>query len=82
MKEKAPISLIDQHVIDFVTKLREDKNLTKQDIANIISVDRSFISHIERGNPDAKYSLEHINALADYFNLSPKDFMPKKAFPV
>lgn len=78
MKEREDISLIDQYVIEFVTKLRTEKNLTQQDIANIISVDSSFISHIERGFRGSKYSLEHINELADYFNMSPKDFLPQR----
>lgn len=82
MKLQENISLLDQHVIDFVRKLRTDRNLTQQDIADILGVSRSFISDVESNNRPAKYNFRHLNALSDYFSLSPKDFMPKKAFPV
>ncbi|HSZ86300.1 MAG TPA: hypothetical protein VK787_09730, partial [Puia sp.] len=29
----------------------------------------------------AKYNLRHINILADYFDLSPRDFLPEKPLP-
>ncbi|MCH5689875.1 hypothetical protein LWM68_39990 [Niabella sp. W65] len=39
---------------------------------------KSFIGNIESMNNRAKYNLSHINLLADYFNLSPRDFLPEK----
>jgi transcriptional regulator with XRE-family HTH domain len=82
MKDQENISAIDQYVIDFVKNLRNDKNLTQQDIADIIGLSRGFISEVEGNYSRAKYNVRHINALADYFGISPKEFLPTKAFPV
>lgn len=76
------ISKIEQYVIDFVRELRTSKDLTQEDIGNILSLSRSFIKNIESSNQTHKYNLTHINALADHFEMSPTDFLPKKAFPV
>lgn len=76
-----PPSEIEQHVIDFVTKLRKERSLSQEDIGNIIGVSRSYINNVENPNVAAKYNLNHINALADYFKLSPQEFLPSKAFP-
>lgn len=69
---------IEQHVVDFIYKLRIDKGLTQEDIANIINVSQSFIATIENPNSRAKYNLNHINAIADHFGLSPQEFLPKR----
>ena len=52
--------------------------MRQQDIASIIGVSREFIKDIENTNKRAKYNVRHINALADYFDMSPKDFLPEK----
>lgn len=80
MKDQDNISEIDQFVIDLIRELRLQKGLTQDDIGNIIGISRAFVSDIENNNRRAKYNLRHINALADYFNMSPKDFLPDKAF--
>ena len=79
MKVQDHISPIEQYVIDFVRKFRIDKELSQEDIGNIIEVSRSYIGDIENPNSRAKYNLTHINALADYFNISPQFFLPEKA---
>lgn len=80
MKHQDNISPIDQFVIDLIRSIRLEKGLTQDDIGNIIGISRAFVSDIENTNRRAKYNLRHINALADYFNMSPKDFLPEKAF--
>lgn len=82
MRNQEHISPIDQYVIDFVKKLREQKNLTQQDIADIIGISRAFVSEIESLTSRAKYNIRHINSLADYFGMSPRAFLPEKAFPI
>ena len=72
------ITPIDQYVIDFVRKLRDDKSLRQQDIASIIGVSREFIKDVENTKKRAKYNVRHINALADYFDMSPREFLPEK----
>lgn len=78
MKNHEYITPIDQHVIDFVLKLRSEKSLSQDDIASILEVSRGFISNVESPKNRAKYNLYHIDLLADYFGLSPKDFVPSK----
>lgn len=78
MKKQDYISPIDQYVIDFVLKLRIKKSLSQDDIASILEVSRGFISNVESPKSRAKYNLYHIDLLADYFGLSPKDFVPPK----
>lgn len=73
------ISAIDQHVIDFVTDLRLRNKLSREDIAVILGVGKSFIAKVEDKKERAKYNLTHIDKLADHFGLSPKDFLPQKA---
>ncbi|KAA9038736.1 helix-turn-helix transcriptional regulator [Ginsengibacter hankyongi] len=79
MKVQDHISPIEQYVIDFIRKFRIDKELSQEDIGSIIEVSRSYIGDIENPNSRAKYNLTHINALADYFDISPQIFLPEKA---
>lgn len=70
---------IEQYVIDFVRKLRIEKNLTQADIGYIIGARQSFVANMENQRSRAKYNLNHINKLADHFGMSPKDFLPEKS---
>ena len=72
------ITLIEQFVIDFVRKLRDEKNVTQEEIANILGVKQTHIANIESLKSRAKYNLKHIDLLADHFGMSPRDFLPKK----
>jgi hypothetical protein len=78
MKGQEFITPIDQYVIDFVRKLRDVKELRQQDIGFNNWGFKEFIKDIENTNKRAKYNVRHINALADYFDMSPKDFLPEK----
>jgi transcriptional regulator with XRE-family HTH domain len=82
MKDQDSISAIEQHVIDYVIDLREKHDLTQDDLANIMHLSRSFVKNALSPNHRAKFNLRHINALADYFNISPREFIPEKAIPV
>jgi transcriptional regulator with XRE-family HTH domain len=79
MEGKVKLDLIEQHVVDFVRKLRADKKLRQEDIAYIIGVKASFIGNVENSSNPAKYNLKHINVFADHFGLSPRDFLPNAA---
>lgn len=79
MKNQFLISPIEQHVIDFVKELRTNKHLSQEEIASIIGKSKAFVGNIESTKNRAKYNLNHINLLADYFNISPKDFLPVNA---
>ncbi len=82
MRNQEFITPVDQFVIDFVRNLRNEKELTQKDIGRIVGVSREYIKDIESINKRAKYNIRHINALADYFDMSPKDFLPDKAMPL
>lgn len=79
MEDEIKISAIEQHVIDFVIKLRDKHSLNQDDIATVLGVKRTFITNIESSRNRAKYNLNHIDKLADHFGLSPRDFLPEKA---
>ncbi|MBS1666795.1 MAG: hypothetical protein JST58_05400 [Bacteroidetes bacterium] len=50
-------------------------------MANLLGVKKSFIGNIENPNIRAKYNIKHINILACYFDLYPRDFLPEKPLP-
>jgi transcriptional regulator with XRE-family HTH domain len=79
MKDQENISPIEQYVIDFIRDLRNDKGLTQDGLASILRVGKSFISNVESLNHRAKYNLNHINILADYYDIRPGDFLPLTA---
>jgi len=80
MSSAIKISAIEQHVIDYVTGLRTKRGLTQEDIGVIIGAGRSFVAKVENRKERAKYNLTHIDKLADHFGLSPKDFLPERAY--
>lgn len=82
MKDQENITTIEQYVIDFVRDLRNSKGLTQDGLASILRVGKSFVSNVESLNHRAKYNLNHINVLADYYDMKPGDFLPAKPFPV
>lgn len=79
MKDQENIGKIDQYVIDYVRELRIVNNLLQDDIASILGTTKAFISNAESTNHRAKYNLKHIDKLAHYFKLSPKDFLPENS---
>lgn len=79
MKDQENIAGIDQYVIDFIRRLRMDRSLLQEDIASILGTTKAFISNAESSNHRAKYNLRHVDKLADYFDLSPRDFLPEKS---
>lgn len=81
MKNQENISEIEQFVIDLIRKIRDTKNLSQYDLASILGVGKTFISNVESRNNRAKYNLNHINAFADHWNISPGELLPQKPFP-
>lgn len=72
------ISLPEQHVINFVRELRQKRNIGQEELAQGIGVAKSFIGNVESPKSRAKYNLNHIDRLARFFGISPKDFLPVK----
>src|SRR5450755_56676 len=82
MKDQDSITPIDQYVIDFARELRNKEHLTQEAFGDILRVSRTHIKNIESPNSRAKYNIRLINALAEHFNISPKEFFPEKAMPL
>lgn len=57
-----------QHVGKNIKKIREEKGLKQQTIADLISMHRSNYSRVETGDRDL--SIEAINKIAKYFNMT------------
>lgn len=71
---------IEQFVIERVKEKRMALSLSQADLAHQMDVSNGFIGKVESPKYQAKYNLNHINALAKIFNCSPTDFLPLKPF--
>ena len=80
MAKKNLKSKIDLFIISQVTKMRNDKGLTQEDIAVHLNVSTGYIGHIESPSFRAKYNTSHLNELAKLFKCSPKEFLPDRPF--
>lgn len=69
---------IERYIIEQVKQLRLDRGMSQADLAFKMGLSYGFIGKVESPNLPAKYNLNHLNALAVIFNVSPKDFFPDK----
>jgi transcriptional regulator with XRE-family HTH domain len=76
MELKQTTTPIEQAVIDKVRALREAKQMTQQDLADLIDVTQGFIGRVESRRFHDKYNLNHINELAKVFECKPGDLLP------
>lgn len=67
---------IDIYVITKIKTIRKNKGVSQLDLANGIGVTSGFIGKVESTNSASRYNLYHINQIAKYLQVSPKDFMP------
>ena len=70
------ITPLEQHVIDFVKKMRIEQGYTQEELAMKMNLDSSFIGHVESPRRAHKYNLRHIQLLAEIFQCSPASFLP------
>jgi transcriptional regulator with XRE-family HTH domain len=54
-----------------IVELRKKNNLTQEELAGLINVDRSYVGFLERGEKNA--TLDKIGKIAKAFNVSPKE---------
>lgn len=78
--ENASLEPIEQYVIDTVRKMRIEKNVSQKELAYSLNLSIGFIGDVESPKSRAKYNLSHINKLAEYFECSPKIFLPDTPF--
>ncbi|MDX6187754.1 helix-turn-helix transcriptional regulator [Flavobacterium sp. Fl-318] len=57
-----------QHIGKNIKRIREEKGLTQQSIADLIAMHRSNYSRVETG--DRELSLEAVGKIAKYFNMT------------
>lgn len=70
---------IDLYVIDRIKEVRKNKGISQLDLANGIGVTAGFIGKVESNKSSSRYNLYHINKIAKYLGVSPREFMPKEA---
>jgi len=75
-KQNTP-SLMELHIISFVKEFRVKNNISQNELAKAIGANQGFISNVENPQHRAKYNVDHINSIALYFRVSPKDFLPQ-----
>lgn len=67
---------IERYIILRVKELREEKNITQEQLSLAIGKNITFISQIEAPSKKAKYNIIHLNLIAKVLECSPKDFWP------
>jgi transcriptional regulator with XRE-family HTH domain len=68
---------INQYVINKAKALRIKKKLTLYQWGIILGKTASFIGNVEQPRNPAKYNLGHLKTLAEFFNISPRYFLPE-----
>ena len=79
MKSPTILHPIEQFSVDAVTELRKKNKITQQRLSEIIGTTPAFIGNVENKKNLAKYNLSHLNVIADFFNVSPQEFLPQFA---
>lgn len=74
----AEITKIEQYIIDKAKKKRTALKMSQIELSHRLERNSSFVGHVENGVKRAKYNVNHINALAEIFDCSPRDFLPER----
>lgn len=69
---------IERYIISRVRKIREEKDITQEQLSLSIGKNITFISQIEAPSKKAKYNIANLNLIAKALDCSPKDFWPDK----
>lgn len=69
---------IETYVIGQVKALRRDNHMSQAELGFMLGVTSGFIGKVESPNSSAKYNLNHINRIAEIFNISPQLLLPTK----
>lgn len=73
------ISELDLYLINKVREMRDDKDLSQNELSVLMHLADGAVGKIENPKERAKYNIRHINLLAKAFNCSPREFLPEKA---
>lgn len=70
------IKNVTNYVANKIKTLRETKNITQQELAEVIGTTQQSIARYESGERKADQNI--LFALAEYFNISIDDFFPER----
>lgn len=73
-------SKIDTYVIETIRRERMAQNISQAMLAFGIGKSRGFIGNIENPTKKAHYNLQHINDIAKFLGVSPRQFLPEESF--
>lgn len=81
MKKRTDIFQVEMSELDFfiinkVKELRIQKKISQVELANRMELSSGVIGKIENFRERAKYSIRHLNLLANALGCSPCDFLP------
>ncbi|MCQ4875690.1 helix-turn-helix domain-containing protein [Butyricimonas paravirosa] len=77
MQRKTSIEL---YTINKVKEKRKALKISQRQLSTDLNLEMSYVGRVERPNDPSKYNLNHLNALAMYFNCELWDFFPDKPF--
>ena len=64
-------------IMETVKKKRKALKMSQITLPQLLEKSGSFVGQVENNRKNAKYNLNHLNALAEVFKCSPKDFLPE-----
>lgn len=73
-------SKIDLYVIEAIRRERMAQKISQVSLAFGINKSRGFIAQVENPARRSRYNLQHINDIARYLCVSPRQFLPDEAF--
>ncbi len=69
---------IEIYVIEQVKAIRIGLGMSQAELAFKLNVSSGFIGKVETTSLPTKYNLNHINKIAEIFNISPQELLPNK----
>lgn len=75
------MSSLEFHIITVIRKKRTKRKKSQLQLSQAIELADGLIGKIENPKQPDKYNISHLNQVARVLNFSPKDLMPRKAFP-
>jgi transcriptional regulator with XRE-family HTH domain len=70
------ITNFEKAIISNIKRIRIEKGITCQDIADILNTSVNFINNIESEKSDDKYNLNHLNKISYLLDCKISEFFP------
>ena len=72
-----PVTAIEQYVINAIREKRLEQGISQKVLGEMVDLSIGFMGDVESTKSDAKFNLNHLNAIAKALKCSPKDFLPE-----